>query len=123
HAYIPAVAATVEAAGIVIGDIGSHAVAARRLRAVLHALGAQLVGDRGGDQVLLGREVGVEGAVGQPGVRHQGRDSRAVDAVCLQPAAGHLDDAAPGRLLVLLAVSGHAALLPARPGSLPYAPP
>jgi hypothetical protein len=60
-----------------------------------------LVGDGGGDQVVLGGEVGVEGAVGQPGVGHERGDPGAVDAVALEPAAGRLDDPQPGRLLVL----------------------
>ena len=45
------------------------------------ALGAQLVGEDVRDEILLGREVGVEGAVGQAGVGHDGRHAGAVDAV------------------------------------------
>ena len=52
-------------------------------------------------------EVGVESAVGQPGVGHQRRDSRAVDAVPLEPSAGRLDDPPPRRLLVLVPVPRH----------------
>ena len=85
--------------------LDSHAV--RRLSAVALALLAQLVGDRRGDEVLLRCEVGVEGAVGQPRVRHQRRDAGAVDAVTLQTLTGGLDDPPPGRFLVFLAVPGH----------------
>ena len=74
------------------------------------ALFAELVGDRGGDQVVLGCEVGVEGAVGQPRVGHERGDPGAVDAVALEPAAGRLDDPPPCRLLVLLAVPHHTLL-------------
>jgi hypothetical protein len=66
------------------------------------ALFAELVGDRGGDQVVLGCEVGVEGAVGQPRVGHERGDPGAVDAVALEPAADRLDDPPPCRLLVLV---------------------
>ena len=78
--------------------------------AEVRALAAQLLGDRGGDEVVLGREVGVEGAVGQPGVRHQRGDARSVDAVSLEPAAGRLDDPPSRRLLVVFAVPRHAFL-------------
>src|SRR5215203_2713111 len=62
--------------------------AARRLRTEVRALFAELVGDRGGDEVFLGGEVCVEGAIGQPRVRHERGDPRAVDAVSLEPTAG-----------------------------------
>ena len=75
------------------------------------ALLAQLVGDRGGDEVVLGVEVGVERAVGQPCVRHERGDAGAVDAVALEPPTGRLDDPPPGRFLVFLAVPGHSPLL------------
>ena len=86
--------------------------AAGRHRAEAFALFAELVGDRGGDQVFLGWEVGVEGAVGQPGVGHERGDPGAVDAVALEPAAGRLDDPLPGRLLVLCPVPHRALLRP-----------
>ena len=50
--------------------------AAGRQRAQALALFAELVGDRGSDEVFL-REVAVEGAVGQSRVRHEGGDPRA----------------------------------------------
>ena len=56
-------------------------------------------------------EVGVEGAVGQPRVGHEGGDPGAVDAVALEPAASRLDDPPPGCLLVLFAVPHHRTLL------------
>ena len=61
--------------------------AAGRHRAEAFTLFAELVGDRGGDQVFLGWEVGVKGAVGRPGVGHERRDPGAVDAVALRRAA------------------------------------
>jgi hypothetical protein len=54
--------------------------------------------------------VGVERAVGQPSIRHQGGDAGPVDALALKPAAGRLDDPPPRRLLVLLAVPHHTLL-------------
>ena len=86
--------------------------AAGRHRAEAFALSAELVGDRGGDQVFLGWEVGVEGAVGQPGVGHERRDPGAIDAVALEPAASRLDDPLPGRLLVFFPVPRHTLLRP-----------
>src|SRR6185437_2017583 len=50
------------------------------------ALFADAVNVRGGDQVFLGCEVGVEGAVGQTRVDHECGDPGAVDAVALEPA-------------------------------------
>ena len=70
----------------------------------------QLVGDRRGDKVVLGCEVGVEGAVGQPGVRHERGDSGAVDAVPLEPSTGRLNDPLPCLLLVFFRVPHHAFL-------------
>src|SRR4051794_36881012 len=70
-------------------------------------LAAQLVADHDGNQVVLGLEVRIEGAVGQAGVGHQGRDPRAVDPVLLEATTSRLDDPPPGRVLVLLAVPGH----------------
>jgi hypothetical protein len=49
--------------------------------------------------------VGVEGAVGQAGVGHHGRDAGAVDPVLLEAPAGRFDDALSRGLLVVLAVS------------------
>lgn len=74
-------------------------------------LGVQLVGDSGRDEVVLGCEVGVEGAVGQSGVVHEGGDPGAVDAVLFQPAAGGVQDPSPCRLLVVCAVPRHRILL------------
>src|SRR5437763_11652120 len=54
--------------------------------------------------------MGVEGAVGQPRVRHERGDPRAIDAVSLESTACHLDDPPPRRLLVLLPVPSHARL-------------
>jgi hypothetical protein len=48
-----------------------NAGTAGRQHAYAFALCAQLVGDRRGDQLALGVEMGVEGAVGQPRLRHQ----------------------------------------------------
>jgi hypothetical protein len=65
------------------------------------------------DEILgTHREVGVEGAVGQPGVGHERGDPGAVDAVALEPAASRLDDPLPGRLLVLCPVPRHTLLRP-----------
>ncbi len=69
------------------------------------ALCAQLVGEDVRDEVLLGGEVGVEGAVGQAGVGHQGRHAGAVDAVLLEAPPGRFEDALSGGLLLVLAVS------------------
>jgi hypothetical protein len=55
--------------------------------------------------------VGVEGAVGQPRIGHEGGDPGAVDAVALEPAASRLDNPPPRRLLVLFAVPHHRTLL------------
>ena len=65
----------------------------------------QLLRHRGADEVLLGGEVCVEGAVGQSRVRHQGRDARTVDAIGLQSLARGLDDALPSLSFVVLAVT------------------
>jgi hypothetical protein len=78
-----------------IGGLGVEAVALR----------AQLVGEDVRDQILLGREVAVEGAVGQAGVGHDGRNAGAVDAVCFEAPPGRFDDALPRRVLLVLAVS------------------
>ena len=68
-------------------------------------MGAQLVGEDVRDEVLLGGEVRVEGAVGQAGVGHHGRDAGAVDAVLLEAPPGCFEDALSGGLLLVLAVS------------------
>src|SRR5438132_1153724 len=52
------------------------------------ALGAQLVSEDVRDEILLGREVGVEGAVRQAGVGHESRYAGAVDAVLLEASSG-----------------------------------
>ena len=44
-------------------------------------LGAQLVGEHVRDEIFLGHEVGVEGAVGQAGVGHHGGHTGAVNAI------------------------------------------
>src|SRR5215211_5502008 len=69
------------------------------------ALDAQLVGEHVGDEVLLGSEVGVEGAVGQAGVGHHGGDAGAVDAVLFEAPSGGFEDALPGGLLLVLGVA------------------
>ena len=69
------------------------------------ALGAQLVGEDVGDEILLGGEVGVEGAVGQAGVGHHGGHAGAVDAVLLEAPSGRFEDALSGGLLLVLARS------------------
>ena len=74
------------------------------------ALGAQLVGEDVGDEILLGGEVGVEGAVGQAGVGHHGRDAGAVDAVLFEAPSGRFEDALSGGLLLVLAVAHRASL-------------
>jgi hypothetical protein len=68
-------------------------------------LGTQLVGEDVRDEILLGGEVAVEGAVGQAGVGHHGRHASAVDAVFFEAPPGRFDDALPGRLFLVLAVS------------------
>src|SRR3954471_24001015 len=93
-----------------------------RRRADALALLAQLVGDRGGDQFVLGSEVRVEGAHGQAGVRHQPGDPRTIDPVALEPATSGLDDPLPGRPLVLLAVPHHWLLSARSGGCSPRAP-
>jgi hypothetical protein len=50
----------------------------------------QLIGEDVPDQVLLGGEVGVEGAVRQSGVGHQRRHAGAIDAVSLEAPPGRL---------------------------------
>jgi hypothetical protein len=74
-------------------------------------LGAQLVGEHVGDEVLLGREVGVEGAVGQAGVGHHGGDAGAVDAVLFEAPSGRFEDPLSGGLLVALVVAHSAIVL------------
>ena len=69
------------------------------------ALGAQLVGEDVCDEILLGREVGVEGAVGQAGVGHHGRNAGAIDAVLLEAPSCRFEDALSGGLLLVLAVA------------------
>jgi hypothetical protein len=59
------------------------------------------------DEVVLGLEVGVEGSVGQPGIRHERGDAGSVDPVQLEPLAGPFDDPLPRHLLVLLGVARH----------------
>src|SRR5438874_650222 len=71
--------------------------------------------------------MGVEGAVGQPRVRHQRGDPRAIDAVALESTAGRFDDPPLCCLLVLFSVPRHAPLhwpeqsLALRPSLLYYA--
>ena len=57
------------------------------------ALGAQLVGEDVRHKILLGGEVGIEGAVGQAGVGHNGRHAGAIDAVLLEAPPGRFEDA------------------------------
>src|SRR5438874_7552666 len=70
--------------------------------------------------------MGVEGAVGQPRVRHQRGDPRAIDAVALESTAGRFDDPPLCCLLVLFSVPRHAPLhwpeqsLALRPSPLYY---
>jgi hypothetical protein len=78
-----------------IGGLGVEAV----------ALGAQLVGEDVRDEIFLGREVGVEGAVGQAGVGHHGGYAGAVDAVLFEAPSGSFEDALSGGLLVVRAVA------------------
>src|SRR5215207_8020832 len=73
-------------------------------------LGVQLVGEDVRDEILLGREVAVEGAVGQAGLGHDGRHAGAVDAVLLEASPGRFDYSLPRRLLVVLAVAHSAPL-------------
>src|SRR3954454_19775671 len=87
-------------------EVLESGAAGRQLREG-RGLAAQLVADHRGDQVVLGLEVRIEGAVGQAGVGHQGRDPRAVDPVLLEATTSRLDDPPPGDVLVLLAVPGH----------------
>ena len=81
--------------------------AAARQLAELRRLPTELVPDDRRDEVVLGVEMGVEGSVGEPGIGHQRCNAGPVDPVLLEAAAGGIDDPLPGRLLVLLAVSGH----------------
>ena len=69
------------------------------------ALGAELVGEDVGDEIVFGLEVGVEGAVGQAGVGHEGRYAGGVDAVLLEASSGCFDDSLSGGVLVALAVA------------------
>src|SRR5215207_4462755 len=78
-----------------IGGVGVEAL----------ALGAQLVGEDVRDEILLGREVAVEGAIGQAGVGHYGGHTGTVDAVLFEASPGRFDDSLPCRLLVVLAVA------------------
>ena len=75
-----------------IGGLGAEAL----------ALSSQLVGEDVGDEILLGGEVGVEGAVGQAGVGHHGGHAGAVDAVFFEAPSGRFEDALSGGLLVPL---------------------
>ena len=76
------------------------------------ALGAQLVGEHVRDEIFLGREVGVEGAVGQAGVGHHGGHAGAVDAVLFEASSGRFEDALSGGLLVVRAVAHERPLSP-----------
>src|SRR6188472_3497161 len=67
------------------------------------ALNSQLLGEDVGDEILLGGEVGVEGAVGQAGVGHHG--GGAVAAVLFEAPSGRFEDALSGRLLLVLGVA------------------
>ena len=70
------------------------------------ALGAQLVGEHVRDEIFLGREVGVEGAVGQAGVGHHGGHTGAVNAILFFEApSSRFEDALSGGLLVVRAVA------------------
>ena len=68
-------------------------------------VGAQLSGEDVGEEIFFGVEVGVEGAVRQAGVGHQGRHAGAVDAVLLEAPPRSFDDPFSGGLLVALAVA------------------
>ena len=91
------------------GQVGADerldALSIRRLGVNALALCAQLVGEHVGNQILLRSEVGVEGAVGQTGVGHEGRHAGAVDAVVLEPPPGRFEDPLSGGLLLALLVS------------------
>ena len=106
-------AAVGELVAVLGGQVGaddrfeSAAISGLGVEAV--ALGAQLVGEDVCDEILLGREVGVEGAVGQAGVGHHGRDAGAVDAVLFEAPPCRFEDALSGGLLLVLAVA-HSAL-------------
>ena len=76
------------------------------------SLGTQLFGHHLGDEVVLRLEVGVERAIGQPRIGHQGSDTGTVDAVPLQTTPGGLDDPLPGLGRVLCVVSRHYGHLP-----------
>src|SRR5205085_6320723 len=65
----------------------------------------QLVGEDVRHKVLLGGEVGIEGAVSQAGVGHHSRDAGPVDAVLLQAPPGRFENALSRGLLLVLAVS------------------
>jgi hypothetical protein len=69
------------------------------------ALGAQLVGEDVGDEILLGCEVCVERAVGQARVGHDARHAGAVDAVFFEAPSCGFEDALSGGLLVVFAVA------------------
>src|SRR4051794_29459246 len=66
---------------------------------------AQLVGEHVRDEVLLRPEVAVEGTVRQAGIRHHGRDARAVDPILLEPSPGRFENPLARRLFLVLAVA------------------
>jgi len=54
--------------------------------------GCDGVGERPVGEILLGVEMSVEGAVGEPGVAHDGDDRRSLDALLAQPACRGVED-------------------------------
>jgi hypothetical protein len=72
---------------------------------------SQLLGEDVGDEILLGGEVGVEGAVGQAGVGHHGGDAGTVDAVLFEAPSGCFEDPLSGGLLLVLGVAHSAIVL------------
>ena len=69
------------------------------------SLGAQLLGEDVGDEIFFGGEVGVEGAVREAGIGHQGRHPGAIDAVLLEPSSGCFDYSSSRGVLVVPAVA------------------
>ena len=87
------------------------------------AAASALVGEDVGDEILLGREVVVEGAVGQAGVGHHGGHAGAVDAVLFEAPPGCVEDALSRGLLLVLAVAHSEPLSPVwRPTCPPWPP-
>src|SRR6185437_284667 len=76
-----------------------------KIGAMLLLAPRQRVEQHGPHQILLGFEMRVERAVGQPGLRHDARKANRRDAVFAKLCRGDIEDVAPCRFLMSLFIT------------------